>query len=54
VNLQLLVAVVAAVITIYFALLVIGFLFKLIFIAAALGVTVWAWRAWRTSREGLT
>jgi hypothetical protein len=46
-NLQLFVAVLAVALTIYFALLVIGFLFKLILIAGALVVGIWAWRSWR-------
>jgi len=50
VNSQLFVAIVAAVVTIYLALLVLGFLFKLLFIAAALVIGAWAWRSWRDQR----
>jgi hypothetical protein len=40
---------VALVITVYCAVLMTGFAFKLLFIAAAAALGVMAWRAWRTS-----
>jgi hypothetical protein len=49
-NLQLLAAMLGVVITIYFALLVLGFLFKLLFIASALVIGAWASRSWRDQR----
>jgi hypothetical protein len=39
----------ALAVTVYFALLVAGFLFRLLFIAAAVALGIMAWRAWRAS-----
>jgi len=47
-GLHLVVTLVALLATIYLALQVIGFLFKLLFIAVAALVGLAAWRAWRT------
>jgi hypothetical protein len=43
---------VALVVTVYCAVLMTGFAFKLLFIAAAVALGVSAWRAWRASSSG--
>jgi hypothetical protein len=47
---QLLVALLGVAVSIYFALLMIGFLFKLLFVVTALAIGVWAWRSWKDQR----
>jgi hypothetical protein len=44
------VTVLALLVTLYLILQLIGFLFKLLFLVAAVVIGLAAWRAWRTSR----
>lgn len=46
--LELAIAVAALVVVVYLALLMVGFFFKLLFLAFAAGLGVVTWRAWRS------